>query len=91
MDFEMNLDTARSILEALNASIQNHLADKDIMLKTTSENLGIVWQSPSADEFQALMQAQVAKLTPLLAEINNLRDQLATAIREAEDRDRQFG
>jgi hypothetical protein len=91
MKLGMDIGTAHRVLDSINFSIQNHLENKDTMLLSAAADLGSVWQSPSADEFQLLMQGQVAKISPRLGEIKQLRDQLATAIREWEEVDRKFG
>jgi hypothetical protein len=91
MELGMDLSTARRILDTINFTIQNHFENKDALLTSIASDLGAVWQSPSADQFQLAMQTQVAKISPKLGEIRQLRDQLASAIREWEEIDRKFG
>jgi hypothetical protein len=91
MKLGMDLPTARRILGSLNFTIQHDLENKDALLASIAADLGAVWQSPSADQFQLAMQTQVAKISPKIIEIRQLRDQLASAIREWEEIDRKFG
>lgn len=91
MELGMDLATARRILDVINSTIQNHFDNKDALLTSIASDFGTVWQSPSADQFQLALQTQIARLPPKLSELRQLRDQLASAIREWEEIDRKFG